>query len=674
MKNFLVSVLCFCITVILFIGRCSGAQPAYKPAAVKGVIDLSQWNFQKYGELELDGEWTFYWNQFLNYETILQEKPPVSSYLNVPGHWRDMKLGDSVLPGSGYCTIHLLVKLPALSKDLSIRIPDIGTAHKIWINEKLIYEAGKVGKSEKEMIPYLMPEIRPLNSQLEKEFHITMQISNFMDRTGGVWGHLTLGSFDQLYRQRSIVLSSEMTVFGGLFIMAIYHLGLFTIRRQDRSTLFFGLFCMDFAFRTLLAGQRNLMYFFPALPFEFTFRAEYLAGYLAFPFVVSFLYYVFSGQINRTYLKIVWGFVLLLCISALIFPHYKYTQALVFYEIFVLCSLPYLLFANVSAIRNKKIGSLSSFAGHIILCIGAVTDTLHNEHIIFLPYIFPFCLFGFLFFQSFSLSMKFSKAFSVSEKQSLELIEKTMSLTSTNEELNALKTELEEKVEERSRTLKRVYQESVKEMQKVNSLEKELAVQKERQKIFVDIHDHMGSNILDLKKYIDDIDKKSDNHQDIIRSARYTLKKLEDNLRMKLYAIEDLEFLQKDPLNGIRLLILRRYSAYSREINFFCEESLYEVPKEHFSDSMVEVLFSVSQENASNDLKYGVDLSEWKFFRRKKCLCLEILSSTMYPAEQRGSGNGRRNIERRINEIGGYSVYCEESDKFHARFYLPFFE
>ena len=36
------------------------------PEAVKGVIDLREYNFKAEGPLELSGEFEFYWNQMLN--------------------------------------------------------------------------------------------------------------------------------------------------------------------------------------------------------------------------------------------------------------------------------------------------------------------------------------------------------------------------------------------------------------------------------------------------------------------------------------------------------------------------------------------------------------------------------------------------------------------------------
>ena len=41
-----------------------------KPVAIKGVIDLSNWDFKAQGTAKLDGEWEFYWKQLLNPENF----------------------------------------------------------------------------------------------------------------------------------------------------------------------------------------------------------------------------------------------------------------------------------------------------------------------------------------------------------------------------------------------------------------------------------------------------------------------------------------------------------------------------------------------------------------------------------------------------------------------------
>ncbi|MBK7056193.1 MAG: 7TM-DISM domain-containing protein [Leptospiraceae bacterium] len=340
MKAIKLSIQIICLLSLLFILLgCVDKSSQVQMKATKGELDLSQWDFDKDGTVTLEGEWDFYWNQFLSYEEIIAKKSSIDTYLKVPGVWKDLKVGNSVLPGDGYITIHLLVKLPKAFENLAIKIPEIGTAYKIWINETLIHEGGKIGNTREAMTAFVIPEVVSLNLSKEKEIHITIQISNFMDRTGGVWGDFSFGNANEIYRITNIIFSLETMVFGGLFIMSVYHFGLFLIRTQDKSTLFFGLFCLDFAIRTLIVGQKILIYTFPFLPFEITFRIDYLTAYLAFPFFISFLYYLFKEETNRNYIRITWICFFFLCLTVIILPHFEYTQFLIPYELYVLFSI-----------------------------------------------------------------------------------------------------------------------------------------------------------------------------------------------------------------------------------------------------------------------------------------------------------------------------------------------
>ena len=296
--------------------------------------------------------------------------------------------------------------------------------------------------------------------------------------------------------------ASVVSILGSLFIISFYHLGLFMIRTKERSALFFGLFCLVFGIRTLVTEHRLLISAFPTLPFDFTFRLEYLTGYLAFPLFANFISELFKNEMSKTYIRLVWIIVILLCSTVIFLDHFVYTQILILFEILLCLSIPYLIYVNIRGIIKKYQGSITSFVGLVILAFGSVIDILHNEHITFMYYLMPFAIFGFLFFQSFSLSMKFSKAYSDSENFAVELLEKGQSLMKINKELNDLKTDLELKVEERTESLKVAYQNSNLESQKIYELEKEIAVQKERQKIFLDIHDHTGFNLLDLKNLL----------------------------------------------------------------------------------------------------------------------------------------------------------------------------
>jgi len=61
---------------------------------------------------------------------------------------------------------------------------------------------------------------------------------------------------------------------------------------------------------------------------------------------------------------------------------------------------------------------------------------------------------------------------------------------------------LENKVKLRTEELEVIYKQNLLEIQKVNLLEKEIAVQRERQELFVDIHDNLGGKLLLLSRQL----------------------------------------------------------------------------------------------------------------------------------------------------------------------------
>lgn len=59
------------------------------PASKFGILDLRNWDFQKYGAISLNGEWEFYWMQLLepdDFSNTLHKNLNLVSYFNVPTH------------------------------------------------------------------------------------------------------------------------------------------------------------------------------------------------------------------------------------------------------------------------------------------------------------------------------------------------------------------------------------------------------------------------------------------------------------------------------------------------------------------------------------------------------------------------------------------------------------
>lgn len=113
------------------------------PAAQDGILDISNWDFAKQGMVELTGDWNFFWQQLLDPEQI-SVQPEYT--INVPRSWNGQIYGNQTLPGQGYGTYRLIIRLDNIDiKTLGFSIPDLFTPYHLWENGKLLAEHVWVG-------------------------------------------------------------------------------------------------------------------------------------------------------------------------------------------------------------------------------------------------------------------------------------------------------------------------------------------------------------------------------------------------------------------------------------------------------------------------------------------------------------------------------------------------
>jgi len=137
----------------------------------------------------------------------------------------------------------------------------------MYVNEILLTEMGKVGKSEEESIPAYLPQVIPLKNSVGI-YDIIFHVSNFKHTKGGLWDKIQIGTEKELNKQREKNLFLDSFLFGALTLIGLNHLGLFSLRRHDSSTFYFSLFCIFTAIRTVLTGEMFLDQKFPHFPWE----------------------------------------------------------------------------------------------------------------------------------------------------------------------------------------------------------------------------------------------------------------------------------------------------------------------------------------------------------------------------------------------------------------------
>jgi hypothetical protein len=135
------------ITLVLcsILIHCAPSDKKPIPKAVKGVLDLRDWDFEKDGNVNLDGEWEFYWKELPVGESL--ELPEEKrDYLGVPRPWnghiikRTTSGGEpfgEILGSEGYATYRLRVLLKD-EVDVGLRVPDEATSYELYVKCEIL--------------------------------------------------------------------------------------------------------------------------------------------------------------------------------------------------------------------------------------------------------------------------------------------------------------------------------------------------------------------------------------------------------------------------------------------------------------------------------------------------------------------------------------------------------
>ncbi|OQY45972.1 MAG: hypothetical protein B6242_09085, partial [Anaerolineaceae bacterium 4572_78] len=384
------------------------------PKAVNGVLDLQDWDFEKDGVIKLDGEWEFYWEQFLTPEDFgHMTLPPMTGVIELPGEWNGYEVNGKLLTGYGYATYRLQVLLKNNNHFLALKtsaISTAATAHVLYVNEEKIGHNGKVGKTRETTTPKYSPYIVTMTPN-DNQLDIIIQISNFSYNKGSMIVPFRLGKQDQIYTIREKSIAFELFLFGSIFIMGLYHFGLFALRRKDKSPLYFGLYCLLLAVRTLVTNEVYFMSMFQSTSWEMLVRIDFLTAYLAAPAFAMFVYSIFPNQFSVPILYVIEFIGIILSIIVFLTPAKIYTNTLQMYELFLVLSCIYIMYMLVIATHQKQDDTYIFIAGFLILFLAVINDILYDNNIIQTAFLVPYGFFIFIFSQSFMLSLRFSKSF-----------------------------------------------------------------------------------------------------------------------------------------------------------------------------------------------------------------------------------------------------------------------
>lgn len=393
-----------------------GAVERSEIRARDGVLDLSQTEINETDTWALDGEWRFYWHDFISPAGNSAAVYPVN--ITVRGTWKGVMQNGEPLPSKGWGSYALLLRLGKTNHPLALRMPNIGTAYRLYANGNLIAASGVPAADSAEAIPMTLPQTALLPAaDAAGRILLVMHISNHDDRHGGIWQTIRLGraNLAETKLRNEYILAAFLC--GAFILIGLHHFLMFARQRQDKSHLAFALLCLLLALRALAEGNRLLLVLLPDFPWVWNSRFSYLTFYGAVPLGAWFLRSVFPKQFHRFALAAVLVVSVPASIVLVVTPPQVYTETLSAFQAFALLMILYSLYVIVRAVAAKERGSKTLAVGLTTLFFCATVDILTVANVLNWPELAPFGLMAFIISQSVLLSIRQEDAY-----RSLELL------------------------------------------------------------------------------------------------------------------------------------------------------------------------------------------------------------------------------------------------------------
>jgi response regulator RpfG family c-di-GMP phosphodiesterase len=441
------------IICILVIPGCSfQSQKKTLPIAKKGVLDLRNWDFEKDGSAGLSGEWEFYWQHLVTPEDYISNNHPLmTGYFKFPGAWNNYEVqskdGKRKIDGSGYATFALTIFHNFSNKQLAFEIKDMSSAYTLFADGKIINSNGIVAKTNAMMTPEFKPGIVHFSPR-SNQTQIILHISNFHHRKGGPWRFIRLGDDRSIYEKHTKKSFLNIFIMGSIFIIGLYHLGLFLLRRKVESPLYFGIFCCLVSLRALVTNERYMHLLFPEMGWSVLMKMEYLSFYIAVPVFGMFIFSLFPKESSKRVLHFIHAVAIIFALIVIATPAAVYTHTVQSYQVFTVFASLYIFYILWLAYRKNREGIRIISIGFIALFLFIFYDILQaNEYVQTEP-LLPVGMFIFIFSQSFLLSLRFSKALSRIEKQKSRLIKINRAVKKEINEKKRLEVNLEKSDEQ----------------------------------------------------------------------------------------------------------------------------------------------------------------------------------------------------------------------------------
>lgn len=393
------------------------ARPDRFPAVKKGVADLRGMGADTAGTpVRLAGEWEFYYGRFIPPEVFSRPTDrPAPEFIHVPSIWNTSVSGGAEPNGQGHATYRAVILTAepserSTSRPFALMMPAVESAYTLFVNGIPSAANGVPGTDRQGTLPEWRPLIIDLPVGADK-IELVVQISNFHHARGGFSQAPCFGSAEAVRKTRERGVALKLFTFGCLFMIAFYHVMIFCLRPREKTALYFGLFCLCMAVRSLVIEEFFLVSLFPALPWDTVVRITYLSFSLGIAAFSPFLHSLYVQDALPWGNRIFTGIGLVYSAVILVTPPMVFTGWVAGFQAVILAGGVYALGILIRAVRNGREGALLFLGAFAVYFVCILSDTFHHYLGIHTDYVAPMGFIVFISMQAVVLARRYAGAF-----------------------------------------------------------------------------------------------------------------------------------------------------------------------------------------------------------------------------------------------------------------------
>lgn len=362
------------IIIILFIN----ANITYSsiPGVKGGILDLSGRDM-KTGVFNISGQWEFYWDRLLD-DTEIESSKEKFVLIDTPGIWNDFKIDGKILPGFGKATYRAHVVNAPASERLAVRIQNMASAYRLYIDDNLIAENGDFGDKADARVSKYRPQFSEFTCGKDN-FDLILQVSNDAYAVGGMWEPIMFGLFEPVSSVNNAVKVFGYFSIGSIIVMCLYFAIMFVINRKEKELLILCIIGLLVVIHLLELGDVIITYILPDMPISGFGWIDYLTQVWIQFFLLYFVYVVYSSLVNKWYVRIL--LIYTICISAfvLLFPFEIVAGTYMIMNFIILFIIAVIVVYMVMAVLEGRTGARSLLAAMVFILFFLLYEQFVND-------------------------------------------------------------------------------------------------------------------------------------------------------------------------------------------------------------------------------------------------------------------------------------------------------